>query len=90
MQTWQNGGIGNSIAIGDSERSAIMHLRMVIMDGLDVITVSTNWSTSGETQQNNQMTVQRNALMAAEARARIDIIRDDMLKQMAAKAATGN
>jgi len=84
---WNNDGIGNSIAIGHSEKSAIMHLKMVIIDGLDVVTGSTNWSTGGESKQDNQLTVVRDALVAAEARARLDVIHDDMLKQMAAKAA---
>jgi len=58
----------------------------VVVDGLYLITGSTNWSQGGEQLQDNQLTLSRVPLAAAEARAIIDLDHDDMLKQMAASA----
>lgn len=43
---------------------------------------STNWSLSGEEQQDNELTLSRNAVIAAETRAILDLNHDFMLKQM--------
>jgi phosphatidylserine/phosphatidylglycerophosphate/cardiolipin synthase-like enzyme len=80
---------GNSIAIGRSERSDISHDKLMVVDGLYLLTGSTNWSFGGEAKQDNQLTITRDPVACAEARAVIDIDHDLMLKQMAAKALAG-
>ena len=42
----------------------------------------TNWSLSGEQQQDNELSLSRNAVIAAETRAILDLNHDFMLKQM--------
>lgn len=76
-----------SIAVGRSEKSQIMHLKGLIVDGLDVVGGSTNWSTSGESLQDNELTVVRDPLHAARARSRFDAIHHHMLQAAARKAA---
>lgn len=80
---------GNSIAVGRSERGEISHDKLMVVDGLYLITGSTNWSFGGEEKQDNQLTLSRDPIACAEARAVIDLDHDIMLKQMAAKAAKG-
>jgi hypothetical protein len=46
------------------------------------VKASTNWSLSGEQQQDNELTLSRNAVIAAETRAILDLNHDFMLKQM--------
>ena len=86
LASWNNDGVGNSIAIGQSSKHAISHLKVLLVDGEYVVTGSTNWSISGEEKQDNQMTVLRSAIVAASYRAILDINHTEMLKQMANKA----
>ena len=81
--SWSNDGFGNSIAIGTSSvHNAISHLKIVIVDGVYTVKGSTNWSLSGEQQQDNELSLNRNAVIAAETRAILDLNHDFMLKQM--------
>jgi phosphatidylserine/phosphatidylglycerophosphate/cardiolipin synthase-like enzyme len=83
LASWSNNAFGNSIAIGTSSvHNAISHLKIVIVDGVYTVKGSTNWSLSGEQQQDNELTLSRNAVIAAETRAILDLNHDFMLKQM--------
>ena len=83
LASWNNNAFGNSIAIGTSSvHNAISHLKVVIVDGVYTVKGSTNWSLSGEQQQDNELTLNRNAVIAAETRAILDLNHDFMLKQM--------
>lgn len=83
LASWANNSFGNSIAIGTSSvHNAISHLKIVIIDGVYTVKGSTNWSLSGEQQQDNELTLSRNAVVAAETRAILDLNHDFMLKQM--------
>lgn len=84
LAQWSNTDFGNSIAIGTSAvKHAISHLKVLIVDGVYTVTGSTNWSISGESEQDNQLTLSRNAVVASEMRAVLDLNHDWMLKQMA-------
>jgi phosphatidylserine/phosphatidylglycerophosphate/cardiolipin synthase-like enzyme len=84
LSKWSNEEFGNSIAIGTSSvKHAISHLKVLVVDGVYTVMGSTNWSISGESEQDNQLTLSRNAVVAAELRAVLDLNHDWMLKQMA-------
>ena len=87
LAQWQNGLIGNSIAIGESTKGAISHMKIVIVDGVYTVRGSTNWSLAGEQKQDNELTIHNNAVIAAETRAELDRNHDAMLKQMASARA---
>jgi phosphatidylserine/phosphatidylglycerophosphate/cardiolipin synthase-like enzyme len=88
LAKYANDMTGNSVAIGQSEKGAIMHRKMVIVDGLWRVSGSTNWSTTGQTLQDNELTIIRDAMVCAEARPILDIEHDSALKQMAARHST--
>jgi phosphatidylserine/phosphatidylglycerophosphate/cardiolipin synthase-like enzyme len=88
LAKWQNDLIGNSIAIGESTRGAISHMKIVIVDGVYTVRGSTNWSLAGEQKQDNELTIHNNAVIAAETRAELDRNHDAMLKQMASARTT--
>jgi len=63
LASWGNDAFGNSIAIGTSSvHDAISHLKIVIVDGVYTVKGSTNWSLSGEQQQDNELSLSRNAV----------------------------
>ena len=55
---------------------------MLFRSGVYTVKGSTNWSLSGEQQQDNELSLSRNAVVAAETRAILDLNHDFMLKQM--------
>jgi phosphatidylserine/phosphatidylglycerophosphate/cardiolipin synthase-like enzyme len=77
--------IGTTVAVGTSIKNAISHLKVCIVDGLYVISGSTNWSASGETKQDNELVIHRNAAIAARYGAVLDLNHAAMLAAAAAK-----
>lgn len=71
----------SSIAIGRSEHGRIMHMKTVVIDNIWVVQGSTNWSDAGERLQDNEFSVTADPYVAGEARARIDAIHANMLKE---------
>jgi phosphatidylserine/phosphatidylglycerophosphate/cardiolipin synthase-like enzyme len=71
----------SNIAVGHSEKGAIMHLKLLVVDGWATVTGSTNWDTSAETLQDNHLVIVLDYLVAYGARQRCDIIHSEMLSK---------
>ena len=84
LAEWDTGAIGTSIAVGQSVKHAISHLKVMIVDGLYVVSGSTNWSMGGEQKQDNELHLRRAPIIAAIYRSILDINHSEMLRQMAA------
>ncbi len=82
LDQWNHSAMGTSIAIGTSSKHAISHLKVLIVDGIYTVSGSTNWSIGGEQKQDNELTISRDPVRAAEFRAVLDRNHDFMLKQM--------
>lgn len=73
----------STIAVGRSEHGAIIHLKEAVIDGAIVIGGSTNWSTSGESLQDNEISVISDPLDAAVVTARIGAVHANILAKAA-------
>lgn len=71
------------VAVGRSEKGAIMHQKIAVVDGILTVSGSTNWSSGGESKQDNECTVRLSRSVAARCRARCDAIHAHMVKAAA-------
>jgi phosphatidylserine/phosphatidylglycerophosphate/cardiolipin synthase-like enzyme len=86
LAQWPGDSFGTSIAVGQSSKHAISHLKVCIVDGIYTVSGSTNWSLGGEQKQDNELTLSRDPVRAAEYRSVLDRNHTEMLRQMAAKS----
>lgn len=69
------------IAVGRSEKGAIMHQKIMVVDGILTVSGSTNWSLAGEEKQDNELEVHLDRAWASRYRARCDAIHAHMLSK---------
>lgn len=81
LQPWSSAQ-GTSVAIGQSVKHAISHLKICVVDHQFVIGGSTNWSVSGESKQDNELVVQNNPIVAGVYESILLHNHVEMLKQM--------
>jgi phosphatidylserine/phosphatidylglycerophosphate/cardiolipin synthase-like enzyme len=61
-------------SVGTSDKGEIMHLKSFVGDGTVTITGSTNWSNSGENDEDNECEIALNAALAAQLTAYVESV----------------
>src|SRR5581483_7019109 len=84
LTSWQS-YVGTSVAVGQSVKHAISHLKVTVVDGLYVQSGSTNLSLAGEQRQDNELRITRNPLLAARYESVILLNHAAMIAAAAAK-----
>lgn len=82
LARWPTGIKGNEVVIGRSEKGAINHDKLIVVNRLLTICGSTNLSEGGESKQNNEAVVVYDRAFAGEVVNRIQIIHGQMKAQM--------
>lgn len=81
---WPGSELGNDVVIGRSEKGAINHDKLIVINRLVTICGSTNLSDGGESKQNNEAVIVNDRSFASEVVNRIQIIKHQMALQMSA------
>lgn len=84
LAKWPGAELGNDVVIGRSEKGAINHDKLIVVNRLVTICGSTNLSAGGEGKQNNEAVIVYDRAFAGEVVNRILVIRGQMAAQMQA------